>query len=79
MNPEMRNLYSLAETLGKTVPEILYGMPRPMTGQDYNYWLAYFKIKQEEQEAEERKSKSRGKASSSQQSQAEQKPTMGRS
>jgi len=39
------NLYALAEKLGKTAEELLYGEPRPMTGKILARWIAYLKLR----------------------------------
>ena len=45
----MHNLFGLAEKLHKTVAEILQ-----MSVQEFNMWIAYFKLQSEEQERQNR-------------------------
>lgn len=53
------HLFYLAETLGKTVDELLLGKPVPISNVEMNYWAAYRVIKKElEDEVAEKHSKS---------------------
>lgn len=49
--------YMLAERLGKTVEELLTGVPRPLSMSEYIMWCAYFKVKAylEKKQAESRR------------------------
>lgn len=49
-NPELLNLFFLAETLGKTVDELLLGRPAPLSDIEFEYWPAYFSFKREQEE-----------------------------
>jgi hypothetical protein len=45
-------VFFLAEQLGKTVPELLYGKSGEMSSQEFTYWQAYYQEKARiEQEA----------------------------
>ena len=52
-NPELHNIFGLAEKLHKSVSEILQ-----MTVDEFNMWIAYFELQRIEQE---RKNESKGK------------------
>lgn len=60
-NPERRFLFELAEKLGRTVAELLYGSPahRPLTSMELTEWTALWTLKAKEQEKAERKAKAR--------------------
>ena len=60
-NPERRFLFELAEKLGRTVAEILYGSPahRPLTSMELTEWTALWTLKAKEQEKAERRAKAR--------------------
>lgn len=56
---ELLHLFYLAETLGKTVDELLLGRAVPISNVEMNYWAAYRVIKKElEDEVAEKSSKS---------------------
>lgn len=57
-NPQLFNLFFIAETLGKTVDELLLGEPRPLSNIEAAYWPAYSVIKSEFQESANKKSNS---------------------
>lgn len=44
-NPELFKLFFTAESLGKTVDELLSGHPKPVTTTELRYWDAYRKVK----------------------------------
>ena len=57
----MLHFFYLAETLGKTVDELLTGKPCPISDVELRYWPAYRVIKQElEDAANKKKSKKSG-------------------
>jgi hypothetical protein len=60
-NPERRFLFELAEKLGRTVAEILYGSPahRPLSSMELTEWTALWTLKAKEQEKAERRAKAR--------------------
>ncbi|CAB4156569.1 hypothetical protein UFOVP655_70 [uncultured Caudovirales phage] len=60
-NPERRFLFELAEKLGRSVAELLYGSPahRPLTSMELTEWTALWTLKAKEQEKAERKAKAR--------------------
>ena len=60
-NPERRLLFELAEKLGRTVAELLYGSPahRPLSSMELTEWAALYTLKAKEQEKEQRKAKAR--------------------
>lgn len=56
---DLRNVFVLAEKLNKTVPELLTGQAGEMTGHEFLYWMAHFKLShQETEEANKKKQKS---------------------
>jgi len=60
-NPERRILFEIAEKLGRTVAELLYGSPahRPLTSMELTEWTALWTLKAKEQEKAERRAKAR--------------------
>ena len=60
-NPERRFLFELAEKLGRSVAELLYGSPahRPLTSMELTEWTALWTLKAKEQEKAERRAKAR--------------------
>ena len=44
-NEDLLSVFFLAESLGKTIPELLYGESGPMSNSEYAYWMAYMKEK----------------------------------
>jgi hypothetical protein len=60
-NPERRFLFELAEKLGRSVAELLYGSPahRPLTSMELTEWTALYILKAKEQEKAERRAKAR--------------------
>ena len=58
-NPERRFLFELAEKLGRTVAELLYGSPshRPLSSQELTEWTAVWNLRAMEQEEAQRKAK----------------------
>jgi hypothetical protein len=61
LNPERRFLFELAEKLGRSVAELLYGSPahRPLTSMELTEWTALWTLKAKEQEKAERRAKAR--------------------
>lgn len=53
-NPELHNIFSLAEKLHKSVSEIL-----EMTVDEFNMWIAYFSLQSDEQDRQMRIAKAR--------------------
>ena len=53
-NPELHNIFGLAEKLHKSVSEILQ-----MTVDEFNMWIAYYELQRIEQERQERLAKAR--------------------
>jgi hypothetical protein len=53
-------MFMLAETLGRTVEELLDGSPshRPLSSPELVEWLAYYKLRAYEQEQEAARAKS---------------------
>ena len=60
-NPEHRFHFELAEKLGRTVAELLYGSPahRPLSSMELTEWGALYNVRATERELEERKSRAR--------------------
>lgn len=76
-NPDLFNLFHIAETLGKTVDELLNGPPQPLSPLESVYWTVYFSYKAElEEKSSKASNKGKGKGSSIQTDIAQ--PTMGR-
>jgi hypothetical protein len=60
-NPEHRFHFELAEKLGRTVAELLYGSPahRPLSSMELTEWSALYNVRAVERESEEKKAKVR--------------------
>jgi hypothetical protein len=65
-------LFFTAETLGKTVDELLLGEVRPMSSTELRYWAAYFIFKNKLQEESYEKLRQESQESE------EERPTLGR-
>ena len=75
-DPELLNLFYTAETLCKTVDELLTGEKRPISAAELDYWVAYRSVKQQLMDEESKKANKKGANTA-----PEQKPfkkTMGR-
>ena len=57
-DPELLHLFFIAETLGKTVDELLTGKPKPISNVEVDYWYAYRVIKKEIEDEQVSKSSS---------------------
>ena len=53
-DPELHNLFGLAEKLHKSVSEILQ-----MTVSEFNMWIAYYSLQSDERERQERLARAR--------------------
>ena len=52
----------MAENLGKTIPELLYGKSGPLSNQEFAYWMAFYKEKSRLQEEASKPKKKEGQA-----------------
>jgi len=56
-HPERRLLFEIAERLGRTVSELLYGSPshRPLSSLELTEWVALYKLRAYEAEKAQKK------------------------
>lgn len=72
---DLFQVFFVAESLSKTVEELLYGRSGPMSAKEFVYWQAYLKVKSDYQKEHEKKNS--GKSNKLQNS-PEFKKTMGK-